>query len=54
MFPVFAHGAGEPVAGSPFFFFAFMMVLQFFIVWRYFPETKGGTLEEMRRRLGIN
>lgn len=37
----------------PFFLFSAMMALQIWVVWRYFPETKGVTLEEMQRRLGI-
>jgi len=28
-----------------------MMVLQFFVVLRFFPETKGYTLEELQQRL---
>ena len=46
-FPVFARNAGEPGAGIPFVFFAAMMVVQFFVVWRFFPETKGIALEDM-------
>jgi len=30
-----------------------MMVLQFFVVMFFYPETKGYTLEEMQHRLGI-
>lgn len=37
----------------PFFFFSAMMLLQFWIVRRYFLETKGVSLEEMQKRLGI-
>lgn len=37
----------------PFAFFAAMMVLQFFVVLFFYPETKGYSLEEMQRRLGI-
>ncbi|HEY1661686.1 MAG TPA: sugar porter family MFS transporter [Verrucomicrobiae bacterium] len=37
----------------PFFFFSAMMLLQFWVVWRYFPETKGVTLEEIQHKLGI-
>lgn len=47
IFPVFARKAGEPGAGIPFVFFAAMMVLQFFVVWKFFPETKGIALEDM-------
>jgi MFS transporter, SP family, arabinose:H+ symporter len=35
----------------PFAFFAAMMVLQFVVVLRLYPETKGVSLEEMQRRL---
>ena len=38
-------------AAGPFIFFASMMVLQFFVVIRFFPETKGFTLEELQARL---
>jgi MFS transporter, SP family, arabinose:H+ symporter len=37
----------------PFAFFAAMMAVQFFVVLFVFPETKGITLEEMQRKLGI-
>jgi hypothetical protein len=47
MFPMFARSAGESGAGAPFVFFAGMMVLQFFVVWKFFPETKGIALEDM-------
>jgi len=30
-----------------------MMVLQFFVVLFFYPETKGVTLEQMQHRLGI-
>ena len=36
----------------PFLFFSAMMVLQFVIVLRYFPETKGMSLEQLDRMLG--
>ncbi|PNU04831.1 sugar porter family MFS transporter [Novosphingobium guangzhouense] len=39
--------------GLPFYFFAVMMALQFCLVLFYFPETKGVSLEEMERRLGV-
>jgi SP family arabinose:H+ symporter-like MFS transporter len=39
--------------GSPFIFFGTMMVVQFFVVLLFYPETKGYTLEEMQHRLGI-
>ncbi|MGB8851114.1 MAG: sugar porter family MFS transporter [Candidatus Acidiferrales bacterium] len=37
----------------PFVFFAAMMVVQFFVVLFFYPETKGTSLEEMQHRLGI-
>lgn len=39
--------------GLPFVLFACMMVLQFFVVLFFYPETKGYSLEEMQHRLGI-
>lgn len=48
-FPIIA----EKSRGAPFVFFAAMMVLQFFIVLFFYPETKGITLEQMQRRLGV-
>jgi accessory gene regulator protein AgrB len=38
---------------APFVFFAVMMVLELVLVWKYLPETKGVSLEEMQRHLGI-
>jgi SP family arabinose:H+ symporter-like MFS transporter len=49
IFPVLAASSG----GAPFVFFAVMMVVQFFVVLTTYPETKGHTLEEMQRKLGI-
>jgi MFS transporter, SP family, arabinose:H+ symporter len=40
--------------GVPFAFFAAMMALQFFVVLFVYPETKGITLEQLQRKLGIN
>lgn len=37
--------------GLPFVFFALAMVLQFFVVLKFFPETKGVTLEDMERSI---
>jgi sugar porter (SP) family MFS transporter len=39
---------------APFVFFSAMMVLQLVLVWRFLPETKGVSLEEMQRHLGID
>src|SRR5215472_10565584 len=38
----------------PFAFFALMMVLQFFTVLLFYPETKGQTLEAMQTHLGLH
>ena len=47
-FPVLASKSGA----SAFVFFAVMMVLQFFLVLKYLPETKGVSLEELQTQLG--
>ncbi|HXE12732.1 MAG TPA: sugar porter family MFS transporter [Bryobacteraceae bacterium] len=49
IFPLMAASSG----GAPFVFFSFMMVLQFFVVLFLYPETKGVSLEQMQRKLGI-
>jgi SP family arabinose:H+ symporter-like MFS transporter len=48
-FPLMAASSGA----YPFVFFAAMMVLQFFVVLFVYPETKGITLEDMQKKLGI-
>ncbi len=48
-FPQLAKSSGA----YPFVFFGAMMVLQFFVVLLFYPETKRYTLEEMQHRLGI-
>ena len=47
LFPVMAASSG----GAPFAFFALMMVVQFAVVWFWYPETKGVTLEALEKRL---
>jgi len=37
--------------GHAFMFFSVMMVIQVIVVWKYFPETKGRTLEELGENL---
>ncbi len=49
IFPTLAAASGS----IPFAFFAAMMVLQFFVVLFIYPETKGYSLEEMQKKLGI-
>jgi MFS transporter, SP family, arabinose:H+ symporter len=48
-FPQLAKSSGA----YPFVLFASMMVVQFFVVLFFYPETKGITLEQMQHRLGI-
>ncbi len=48
-FPQLAKSSGA----YPFVLFAVMMVVQFFVVLFFYPETKGVTLEQMQHRLGI-
>jgi SP family arabinose:H+ symporter-like MFS transporter len=48
-FPQLAKSSGA----YPFMFFAAMMVIQFFVVLFFYPETKGVSLEQMQQRLGI-
>jgi len=48
-FPLVAARSGA----APFAFFASMMVVQFFVVLFWFPETKGVTLEQMQKKMGI-
>lgn len=49
-FPVIADVSGAAAFGV----FALMMALQFVLVARYLPETRGISLEEIQRRLGID
>jgi SP family arabinose:H+ symporter-like MFS transporter len=49
IFPILAKSSG----GTPFAFFAAMMVLQFFVVLFVYPETKSISLEQLQRKLGI-
>ena len=49
VFPIMAARSG----GYPFVFFAAMMVLQFFVVLTVYPETKGLSLEQLQKKLGI-
>lgn len=49
VFPIIAVRSGA----YPFVFFSAMMVLQFFVVLFFFPETKQVSLEELQRKLKI-
>jgi sugar porter (SP) family MFS transporter len=50
IFPMMAKSSGA----YPFIFFAAMMVLDFFLVLFYYPETSGISLEQMQHKLGID
>jgi sugar porter (SP) family MFS transporter len=50
IFPVMARSSGA----YPFLFFAAMMVVDFFLVLFYYPETSGVSLEQMQHKLGID
>jgi sugar porter (SP) family MFS transporter len=49
-FPLLAARSGA----APFVFFSVMMVVQFFVVLSFYPETKGVTLEQMQKKMGIS
>jgi SP family arabinose:H+ symporter-like MFS transporter len=49
VFPVIAKYSGA----VPFLLFSSMMLLQFVVVWKSFPETKGKTLEELEHELSL-
>lgn len=49
-FPVIAASS----KGAPFVFFSAMMLLQFIIVFMFYPETKGVSLEEMQKKLAAH
>jgi sugar porter (SP) family MFS transporter len=50
VFPVMAKSSGA----YPFIFFAAMMVVDFVLVWFYYPETSGISLEQMQHKFGID
>jgi SP family arabinose:H+ symporter-like MFS transporter len=50
IFPLMAATSGA----YPFVFFSVMMVVQFFVVLFFYPETKGLSLEEMQKKLAIS
>ncbi len=50
MFPALAQSG---TGGWAFSIFSVSMVLQFFIVWKFFPETKGKTLEQIQKEMQL-
>ncbi len=50
MFPTIVESKG---GGWAFAFFSVAMILQFFIVWKFFPETKGKTLEQIQKEMNL-
>jgi len=50
-FPYFAEQLG---GGHTFLFFCAMMVLQLLFVWKYMPETKGTSLEQIEKTLVVH
>jgi MFS transporter, SP family, xylose:H+ symportor len=48
-FPVMAQASG----GHAFTFFSLMMLLQAIFAWKWMPETKGFSLEELEVKLGV-
>lgn len=50
VFPVMVNW-GENGAGNAFLLFAVAMIIQAIVVWKYFPETKGKTLEQLGEEL---
>lgn len=50
LFPVIVRNY-QLGAGHTFLFFSVMMITQAIVVWKYFPETKGRTLEELGENL---
>ena len=52
-FPIIVEG--NPDGGTmSFIFYSGMMLLHLIFVWRWLPETKGRSLEEIQKRLGIS
>ncbi len=50
LFPVVAEQTMNG-GGHAFAFFSLMMIIQAIVVWRYFPETKGKTLESLEKEM---
>jgi hypothetical protein len=53
VFPIIVQGSDQG-GFYCFIFFTIMMLLQLIFIWRVMPETKGRTLEEIQKDLGIS
>jgi uncharacterized membrane protein len=51
-FPIFVHGTVNGGFYS-FIFFSVMVLISMLFIWRVMPETKGRTLEQIQKDLGI-
>ena len=51
-FPIFVHGSANGGFYS-FIFFSVMVLVSMIFIWRVMPETKGRTLEQIQKDLGI-
>lgn len=52
VFPIVVEGS-EMGGYYSFIFYAVMMLLSFVFIWKFMPETKGKSLEEIQKELGI-
>ena len=50
LFPIIVEN-GSAGSGHSFAFFSIMMIVQALVVWKYFPETKGKSLEQLQKEL---
>jgi MFS family permease len=48
LFPIIVE-SGSSGSGHSFAFFSVMMIVQAVVVWKYFPETKGKSLEQLQK-----
>jgi len=53
LFPIIVE-SGSSGSGHSFAFFSLMMIVQALVVWKYFPETKGKSLEQLQKDISGN